>query len=250
MSKSGQKSDLSRRPLSAGLLTYASDDTKYLEIIADAQTESLQKLNRLDWHRECCERVVKSSGLPDKNESKEDAWRIKGSSKAHPNALIFIRELWKWRDEEARKKDRPPFMILRNEDMIEVSEWRAQNRQAPLRQGPSFLKRFSGENLAGLENAIRGAENIPQTEWPVHRKRMEWTEERPDLEKLEPLLAACKTIAAQLKIEPSILASRTMLTAVIQHKPQSIEKVIEVSGMMQWQVELMMPSIKTVLNKK
>ncbi len=250
MSKSGQKSDWSRRPLSEGLLRYASDDTKYLEIIADAQTEHLQKLNRVDWHRECCERVVKSSGLPDKNESsesKEEAWRIKGSSKAHPSALVFIRELWKWRDEEARKKDRPSFMILRNEDIIEISEWRAQNRQAPLRQGPPFLKRLPETLFAGIENAVRSAENTPPTEWPLPRKRTEWTDERPDLEKLDPLLAACKTVAAQLKIEPSILASRTMLTAVIQHKPQSIEKVIEVSGMMQWQAELMMPSIKAVL---
>ncbi len=56
--KTGQKSDWSRRPLPEGWLNYASDDTKYLEALAGALSENLQKLNRAGWHRECCDRVV------------------------------------------------------------------------------------------------------------------------------------------------------------------------------------------------
>lgn len=250
MSKSGQKADWSRRPLSEGLLTYASDDTKYLEAIADAQTKSLRELNRLDWHREACEKVVKVSGISEKTESKEDVWRIKGSSKADPNALVYIYELWKWRDEEARKKDRPPFMILRNEDIIEFAEWRGKNPQSPLRQGPVFLKRFSGENFANFEKAVLKADRTPAAERPQPRQRAEWRDERPDLEKLDPLLAACKVLAQKLQIEPSILASRGTLTAIVQNKPQSIEQVMEISGMMKWQAELLMPAIKQILGKK
>lgn len=249
MSKSGQKADWSKRPLSEGLLTYASDDTKYLERIADAQTAHLQELNRLDWHRESCEKAVKVSGISDKSESKEEAWRIKGSSKADPGSLVYIFELWKWRDEEARKKDRPPFMIIRNEDIIEIAEWRAKNPQAPLRQGPPFLKRFSGEIFANLEKAVLAADQTPHGQRPQPRQRAEWRDERPDLEKLDPLLAACKILAQKLRMEPSILASRGTLTAVVQYKPQSIEQVMEVSGMMKWQAELMMPAIKNILGK-
>ncbi|MFA6601200.1 MAG: HRDC domain-containing protein [Candidatus Omnitrophota bacterium] len=246
MSKHGQKADWSKRPLPERLLTYASDDTKYLEPIADALTESLRQLNRIDWHRECCERVVKTSGLPDRNEEKE-AWRVKGSSRMAPHELVFVHKLWKWRDEEALSKDLPAFYILKNEDLIALAGWRANNPKIPLHQGPSFLKRFTGENLARLENAIRSAENTPRTEWPLPKKRTEWTGKLPDQEKLEPLLAACKTLAKTLQIEPSFLASRTALTAVIQHRPQSAEEITEVSGMMRWQAELLIPAIKTLL---
>jgi len=246
MSKAEQKADWSKRPLPVRLLTYASDDTKYLETMANALTENLQKLNRIAWHRECCERVVKTSALPDRSEEKE-AWRVKGSSRLPPNELVFVRELWKWRDEEARKKDRPAFYILKNEDLIELAGWRAKNPHIPLHQGPAFLKRFTGENLARLENAIRSAENTPRAEWPPPPKKMEWVYERPDQEKLEPLLAACKTLAKALQIEPSFLASRSALTAVIQHQPRTIEKVMEVSGMMHWQAELITPAIETLL---
>lgn len=246
--KGEQKADWSQRPLPARLLDYASDDTQYLEAIAAAQSEGLQKLGRAAWHRECCERVVKTSGMPDRNEAKEEPWRIKGASKADPAELVFVRELWKWRDEEARKKDRPPFMTMKNEDILELAGWRAKNPKAPFAEGPSFLKRFSGEILARLENTIRTAENVPPAEWPVPPPRTAWAE-RVSEEKLEPLLAACKTLAAELKIESCFLASRAVLTSAAQHQPESIEQLMEVTGMMRWQAELMMPAVKVLRSK-
>jgi ribonuclease D len=238
----GQKSDWSRRPLSPTQLLYAADDTRYLEAIADVQTASLRELGRMDWHRECCERVVEITGLPGKNDEKE-AWRIKGSSKLSPKALVFVRELWKWRDDAARQRDRPPFMILRNEDLIELAVWRAENPQAPLHSGPAFLKRITGENLARLESAIRTAEDLPPAEWPAALARTRTRGEGPPQEKVDALLSACKVIAAGLKIEPCFLASRAAVTAVVRHQARSVEKVREASGMMRWQAELIMPAI-------
>lgn len=246
LSKSGQKSDWSKRPLPEKLLAYASDDTKYLEAIADAMTGCLQELGRMEWHRECCERAVRISGLPGKNDEK-DPWRIKGTSKLAPKVLAFVRELWKWRDEEARERDRPVFMIMLSENVIELAEWCAKNPGEPLQQGPAFLKRVTGEKLARLENAIRCAENIPPAEWPEPVKRMKFFGERPSEEKVEALLAASRTIAEGLRISPSFLASRAAITAVVRNEPRSVERVMETSGLMHWQTELVMPAIKTVL---
>ncbi|HLD50209.1 MAG TPA: HRDC domain-containing protein, partial [bacterium] len=89
---------------------------------------------------------------------------------------------------------------------------------------------------------IRFAENVPSAEWPGPPVRAAWPERVPE-EKIEPLLAACKTLADELRIEPCFLASRAALTAVVQHQPKSIEKLMEVSGMMRWQAELIMPAL-------
>ncbi len=245
--KGSQKSDWSRRPLTQALLDYAAADTKYLEAIAGALAESLRELSRVDWHRECCSRVVKSTGLPDKSEAKE-AWRIKGSSRLPPQVLAFVRELWKWRDGEARRRDRPSFMIMHNDDILEIANWRVKNLQVPLSQGPAFLKRFHGEVLTRFENAVRIADSLPAAEWPKPLKKQEWPGEQPDYQKSEKLLAACKVLADALKVETAFLASRAALTAVARHQPRSIEGVMEVSGLMQWQAELLMPAIKSVLD--
>ena len=249
LSKAGQKSDWAMRPLSAKQLDYASDDTKYLETIADALTRALQEAGRMDWHRECCERVVETSGLEAKNDAKE-AWRIKGSSGLSPKELAFVRELWKWRDEEARRRDRPPFMVLLNEDLIELARRRAGSPGEPLRPEPKFMKRITGENLARLESAVWRAEDLPMSEWPVAPERVRWREKQAAPDKVEALLTACKTVAGELKIEPCFLASRATLTAVARHEPRSIETAMEVSGMMRWQAELMMPSIQNILGDR
>ena len=158
LSKAGQKSDWARRPLSVKQLDYASDDTNYLEKIADALTKNLQGSGRADWHRECCERVVETSALEGKNDARE-AWRIKGSSGLAPKELVFVRELWKWRDEEARRRDRPPFMILLNEDLIELARWRAQSPNEPLHPGP---KSVGGAVRGALAGDGRRAARHPQ----------------------------------------------------------------------------------------
>jgi len=245
LSKAGQKSDWARRPLSAKQLDYASDDTKYLEAIADALARSLQELGRLDWHRECCERVVETSGLEAKNDAKE-AWRIKGSSGLSPKELAFVREIWKWRDDEARRRDRPPFMVLLNEDLIALARWRAGSPDGPIPPELKFMKRITGENLLRLESTIRVAENLPASEWPGAPARVWSRVKQPSPEKVEALLAACKAIAGKLKIEPCFLASRATLTAMARHEPRSIEKVMEVSGMMRWQAELILTAILNV----
>lgn len=246
LSKAGQKSDWARRPLSVKQLDYASDDTKYLEAIADALIRELQGSGRLAWHRECCEKVVETSGMDSKNDAKE-AWRIKGSYGLAPRELAFVREIWKWRDDEARRRDRPPFMVLQNEDLVALALWRARSSHEPLHSGPAFVKRISGDNLARLENAIRSAEDLPASEWPVTPERIRSREKQPSAEKVEKLIAASKVLAGELKMESCFLASRAMLTAVARHEPRSVEKVMEVGGMMRWQAELMMPVIQNVL---
>ncbi len=284
MPKSGQKADWSIRPLPERLLTYASDDTKFLETLEGALMKNLQALKRSAWHRECCERVVRTSGLPDKKDDK-DPWRVKGSSRMSPQELVYLRELWKWRDDEARKKDYPPFYILKNEDLIELTAWCAKNPNGLQAEGPTpsarsrgfdasslqaegptpsarsrgfdasslqaegpvFLKRFTGERLAGLENAFRTAKNMPRENWPLPLPKTEWSAERPDQAKVELLMEACKTLAKELKIESSFLAPRAALTAVIQHQPRTRERIMEVSGLLSWQAELLAPAIQKIL---
>ena len=243
LSKSGQKSDWAKRPLSAKQLCYASDDTKYLEGIADRQTEELKTLGRLAWHRECCERVVESSCLQPQADPKE-AWRVKGSSGLAPRELAFVREIWKWRDEEARKRDRPPFMILKNEDLIDLARKKSQG----LPEVPSYLKRISGEVLTRLEQAIRNAENLSPAQWPVTPERVWERKAAVSQEKSEALREACKAIAESLRIEPCFLASRAALTAVARHQPRTVEEIMKTSGMMRWQAELIMPAVQAAQN--
>ena len=138
-------------------------------------------------------------------------------------------------------------MIMRNEDLLELVAWRAKEPHAPLSPGPAFLKRITGENLERLEAAVRAARDLPPVEWPAAPERGRSQGPGPSQEKVEALLAACKKIAAELRIDPSFLASRAAVTAVVRHRPRSVEKIMEASGMMRWQAALIVPAVEAVL---
>lgn len=245
--KTGQKADWSKRPIPVKLLHYAAGDVKYLESLTAILSKELAESGRLDWHRQCCERVVESTGIDDKGKSKEP-WQIKGSSKLPPRTLAFVRELWYWRDGEAQLRDRPPFMIMHNEDLIAVAEWRVKNPKQPLECGPAFLKRFSGQVLERLEKAILKAEKLSADEWPVFPKKSFKPKITFEYEKVEKLAASCKEIASELSMEPSFIASRAMMETIIQKNLRSVQEMVETGGMMPWQAELIAPAAEKILD--
>ncbi|OQA57287.1 MAG: Ribonuclease D [Candidatus Omnitrophica bacterium ADurb.Bin277] len=247
--KTAQKSDWAKRPLSEKLLSYAANDTRYLEKVASGLTAELRGSGREHWHRECCERVVEAVGRPVKNSGNErEEWRIKGSAKLSPRTLVFVRELWKWRDTEARRRDRPPFMIMLNENLIKFAGWLAVNPEASAADGPSFLRKISGDNLARLEDAIRRARSCPPENWPQPLKPVFPREASAPSEKTEELRAACKKIADKLRIEPSFLISRAAATNIVRGGVSSIGSIMETGGLMRWQAEAVLPAVKAVLS--
>jgi ribonuclease D len=60
--KSEQKSDWSRRPLSEKQLSYAINDTRFLEQLAEHLIRDLGERGRIDWHKESCRAMVESTG--------------------------------------------------------------------------------------------------------------------------------------------------------------------------------------------
>lgn len=245
LSKSSQRADWSMRPLPQKMLDYAVNDTKYLEGIARKMQEELAALGRTEWHRECCERIVKNLDAPEKIETEpRDEWRVKGSSLLPPHELAFVRELWKWRDAEARRKDRPPFMILRNEDLIETAQWRAKNHRASLADGPASLKRFQGEVKDRLESALQAAESLAQSEWPAVQKKRPWYLDLPKDPKVGQLADACKAIAEKLKVQSLVIATNAVFESVVKNRPETAQEMVEKCGVMRWQAEILMPAVK------
>ncbi len=49
-------------------------------------------------------------------------WRIKGARELRGGELAVLRRLYLWRDEQARKLDRPPFKVLGDERLVDMSQ--------------------------------------------------------------------------------------------------------------------------------
>ena len=106
MSKASQKADWGRRPLPEKMIRYAYDDVRYMQELASILVERLDGLGRRAWFEESC-RADMDASLAREEPNDEDRWRIQGWGKLSERGLACLRELWNWRDDEARRRDRP-----------------------------------------------------------------------------------------------------------------------------------------------
>ena len=205
LSKASQKANWALRPLSPQMLEYAVCDTKYLLPLAAILEAELRRLGRWDWFVESRDRLLASAREP-RERDETQAWRISGSAALSPRAQSILRVLWYWRDGEAKAWDRPPFHVMNNDEMVRVSE------QAARGEAYSTL-RMSGRRRKSFEVVMALALQIPEHEWPVTIKTRRRRATREQTERFESLKKIRDRVAAELDLDPAIVAPRNALEA-------------------------------------
>jgi ribonuclease D len=246
LSKGGQKSDWSRRPLSESQLRYAGDDTRYLLPLAARLREDLERLGRIEWHRETCRSMVIQASRESEKDPNE-RWRIKGSFQLTPRQLNCLQALFQWRDLEARGADRPPFHILGNQQLVDLAVRAASDPEGAFRAGPKLPRNCKGRRLQALKKAVREAAERPESRWPECKRR-----ERPPSAPsglLKALRDECNRLAKELGIPSSTIAPLPALVNIARIKPVTREGIMECGPLMHWQAGLLEPGMRTLLKK-
>jgi len=76
LSKSSQKADWGKRPLSPKMVEYALNDVHYLLDMGDIIVAALKEKGRYEWFEESCEAARLK--VLNRDDSKEESWRIQG----------------------------------------------------------------------------------------------------------------------------------------------------------------------------
>lgn len=120
LNKKYQRADWSQRPLPKEMIEYASLDGRYLIPLAHLLEEELRQKGRLSWVEEECRSLARVRFSPP---SRTPLFlRVKGAGKLDRRGLAVLEELLRIREEEARKRDLPPFKILRSEILLTLAE--------------------------------------------------------------------------------------------------------------------------------
>src|SRR5579872_4429726 len=127
--KSHQRADWAQRPLPRVMLEYASSDTRHLIELASRMREELLALGRWEWALEEFARL-ETVRFAEKENNGEGFRRLKGINGFDRRSLAIVRALYDWRDELARRADRPPFKIFSNEIILEVARAKASTSEA------------------------------------------------------------------------------------------------------------------------
>jgi ribonuclease D len=163
--KGETRTDWRRRPLSKPQMEYALDDVRYLLPLRDRLLDKLTKLGRLAWFE--AEMAAFQSEIEASLE--RERWRrVSGIAGLSPRSLAIVRELWRWREEEAERKNLPTRFVLRDDLIVELAKRRsADARQIRAVRGMerSDLQRSMPKIVEAIDRAINLSESdLPQTE--------------------------------------------------------------------------------------
>lgn len=205
--KTSQKADWGRRPMTPTMLEYAINDVVYLLPMGECIVEELIDKGRYDWFVQSCEAARKK--VLERDENREDLWRINGAGRLTPRGLAFLRALWQWRDAEAASWDKPSFMVVNNKTMIQWAESLAMNETLEL---PRHLQR--PERLRRYQKAITAAAALSDDELPEKIKVLRRKKDAAFDRVVDDIIQKRDAAAAILEIDPSLLIARSAAESI------------------------------------
>ena len=236
LDKKHQRADWSMRPLTQGMLDYASQDTRYLLELRDRLRAQLEEKGRLHWAAEEFERAEGTHWDDEKNG--EAFLRIKGARDLSRRELARLRELVLWRDEIAAELDRATFRVAGNETLLSLT------RSAPrtfddVFAAKGFPRGMSDSRVQDLLDAVGRANKVPDPELPRFAKSKRWDKDPEFDERAARLKKVRDDIAQRLDLDPGVLCSRERIEAVARRNPQDIQELESIAELRKWQAEVL-----------
>lgn len=236
LDKQYQRADWSQRPLTRGMLDYASQDTRWLPDLRDRLRDELESRGRLHWAAEEFRRLEKVRWEGD--EPGTSFLRLKGARDLNRRELAVLRELVAWRDSVAAELDRATFRVMSNETLLAIARAQPRSREAlaAIRGMPRGILEHRGAQL--LECVARGLA-VPDTELPRFPRAPRWDRDPDFDDRVSRVKAVRDRVAEKLELDPGVLCSRDRLETVARVLPGSVEELAETPGMRRWQVEVL-----------
>jgi ribonuclease D len=231
LDKRFQRADWAIRPLPAGMIDYAAEDTRYLHRLMTLFEARLVELGRREWAAEEFAlletvRFAASEGPL--------SLRVKGGGVLSRRQLGILEELLQWREREAERRDRPLFQVVGTSVLLALAQAgpaNAEELQAVDGLASRLAERYSRDLLA----AIARGRALPEAGLPVWPRPLR-SERDPAVDaRLAALKAWRREKAAALGIEAGVLINNALLEALARDRPQLAAALADVPGLKNWQ---------------
>jgi len=224
------RTDWRRRPLSKRQVEYALTDAQYLPELRNLLGERLDQLGRQTWMQEemaTWQEEAETSIL-------HDRWhRVSGNTGLDSRALAVLRELYRWRDAEAKRRNQPARRVLRDDLIVELARRGTAD--------PGHIRALRGMERGDLLRRVdeiaaciqRGLD-LPEEKLPVkiHGNQM------PQLSVLgQFLFAALGSICRQAQLAPTIVGTPNDIRELIAYDIRKIKSKIPPRLSLGWRKE-------------
>lgn len=213
--KGDRLTDWTRRPLTANQQRYAASDVAHLLEMRDVVEKRLTALNRLQWAREECARMVSRRTPPDPTVA---WWRMKDARGMKGKTRGVAQAVAEWREREAMRRDLPARFILSDMAMASLVH-RAPTSRAELEEIRGLDARgLRPQVVEGILSAVtRGAAMAPgEVRLPPSDDLAR------DLRPAVTLVASwIAQLARTVKIDAPLLATRADIASFLAGDPDA-----------------------------
>jgi ribonuclease D len=236
LDKKHQRADWSMRPLTADMLEYAAQDTRYLLQLKDHMSAELERRGRLHWAQEEFARLEGTRW--EAEEVMESFLRLKGARDLTRRELAVLREVTNWRDTVAAELDRATFRVMGNEVLFELAR-RAPRSVSELSAIKGMPKGMIDRGGSEIVAAVRRGMEAPEAELPKFPRGQRWNKDRDFDDRVGRLKTVRDAAATRLELDPGVLCSRERLENVARSGARTIEDLASVPDLRRWQIEEM-----------
>jgi ribonuclease D len=239
--KGETRTDWERRPLTKGQIDYALADVTELIEMYHKLADELDRRDRWDWLDEECDlrqlQIIEA-------ETRENWRRVAGASGLSPRQLEIVRQLWLWREAQAKSLDRLPKRILRDDLIIELARhgWTDVRKIRAIR---GLERRHLNDQYEEMAQAVERGLATPDNQLP-NRTRGNRKSVSPMLSQFLSTSMAC--ISRQQDLAPSIVGNtddvKEFLGAELEPDPKDPTPVLRKG----WRGEIVGPTLRKVLD--
>ncbi len=232
LDKKFQRKDWSRRPLPEDMLAYAAEDVRYLITLARQLEAELKDKGRLGWVLEESALLSKVRSLT--NDGDPLFLHVKGAGGLPRQSLAVLEAMLHYRKQVAELQDRPLFRVISNKSLLQLALDKPTTVEQLKRTGTLNPKQISqhGQQLVA---AIRQAVELPRSKMP------RYPYQRPP--RVSTATAARITLlkrwrtrrSKQLNMDPSLICSKALISAIAVTRPRDIEDLTSLRNMRVWQ---------------
>jgi ribonuclease D len=168
LTKGESYTDWCRRPLSDSQLRYAADDVRFLMVIADRLKEELDARGRLGWV------VDEMAALESEDLYATDvgeAWkRVSGRGALSGKQAAVLREVARWREETAIRRDIPRGWVVKDQTLVEIAR-RNPRSGGDLKNVRGLAPKEAERSAAAIVDAVRRGQEAKPLEMPSRPSR-------------------------------------------------------------------------------
>lgn len=243
--KSMQRTDWGQRPLNQKQITYAQIDTHFLPALRLQLIEQLQQAGR--WE-EALEAFALLRQVSYHEPAVRTFWQMKNTREVPEAATNVLEALWQWREAEAQRRDWPPFKIMTDAQLVQLTNAQPTTVEA-LASLHGFGSKLVHQYGKQLLPVIQQGQQRSLPEPPETTLRPEQLVAKPIQNRYEALRHWRTDVAEKRGVQPDIVFTNSTLLTIAQLAPQSEAELLTISEIGPWKARTYGAAILATLRK-